>query len=108
MVDGAKNLADNFAHPRDKAVIPDNRLADAMRKQGFALSTLWQSDPTMLTDRYDLALFTTSAAARDVYVQGCKAQPTIYPGAREAFERAITAAPGFALCSSGEPADGTR
>jgi Tfp pilus assembly protein PilF len=51
----------------------------------------------MLTDRYDLPLATASSAARDAYVQGCEAKLTMYPGAIEAFERAIAADPGFAL-----------
>ena len=51
----------------------------------------------MLTDRYDLPLSTASAAARDAYVQGCGAKLTQYPGAIEAFDRAIVADPGFAL-----------
>jgi len=51
----------------------------------------------MLTDRYELPLATASSAARDAYVQGCEAKLTMYPGAIEAFDRAITADPGFAL-----------
>ena len=51
----------------------------------------------MLTDRYDLPLSTTSSAARDAYVQGSEAKLTMYPGAIEAFDRAIAADPGFAL-----------
>lgn len=51
----------------------------------------------MLTDRYDLPLSTNSAPARDAYVQGCEAKLTMYPGAIEAFDRAIAADPGFAL-----------
>ena len=51
----------------------------------------------MLTDRYDLALSTASSAARDAYVQGCGLKLTMYPGAIEAFDRAIAADPGFAL-----------
>ena len=51
----------------------------------------------MLTDRYDLPLSTTSPAARDAYVQGCEAKLTMYPGAIEAFNRAIASDPGFAL-----------
>jgi Tfp pilus assembly protein PilF len=51
----------------------------------------------MLTDRYDLPLSTASSAARDAYVQGCEAKLTMYPGAIEAFDRAIAADPGFAL-----------
>jgi Tfp pilus assembly protein PilF len=51
----------------------------------------------MLTDRYDLPLSTASAAARDAYVQGCAAKLTMYPGAIDAFDRALAADPGFAL-----------
>ncbi len=51
----------------------------------------------MLTDRYDLPLSTTSSAARDAYVEGCLSKLTMYPGAIEAFDRAIAADPGFAL-----------
>ena len=51
----------------------------------------------MLTDRYELPLSTASAAARDAYAEGCEAKLTMYPGAIEAFDRAIAADPGFAL-----------
>jgi len=51
----------------------------------------------MLTDRYGLPLTTASSAARDAYVEGCEAKLTMYPGALEAFDRAIAADPGFAL-----------
>src|SRR6202047_1761835 len=51
----------------------------------------------MLTDRYELPLSTASSAARDAYIQGCEAKLTMYPGAIEAFDRAIAADPGFAL-----------
>jgi tetratricopeptide (TPR) repeat protein len=51
----------------------------------------------MLTDRYDLPLSTASAAARDAYGEGCEAKLTMYPGALEAFDRAIAADPDFAL-----------
>ena len=43
----------------------------------------------MLTDRYDQGLSTASPAARDAYVEGCAAKLTMYPGAIEAFDRAI-------------------
>jgi tetratricopeptide (TPR) repeat protein len=56
----------------------------------------------MFADRYDLPLSTTSADARDAYVQGCDLLMTLYPGALEAFERAIAADPGFALAHSGK------
>jgi Tfp pilus assembly protein PilF len=51
----------------------------------------------MLTDRYELPLSTASATARDAYVEGCAAKLTMYPGALEAFDRAIATDPGFAL-----------
>jgi Tfp pilus assembly protein PilF len=51
----------------------------------------------MLTDRYELPLSTASSDARNAYVQGCKAKLTMYPGAIEAFDRAIAADPAFAL-----------
>src|SRR3954451_4771467 len=51
----------------------------------------------MLTDRYGLALSTTSPAARDAYDEGVAAKLTMYPGAIAAFDRAIAADPGFAL-----------
>ena len=56
----------------------------------------------MLADRYDLPLSTVSAAARDAYVQGCDLALTFYPGAVEAFDRAIAADPGFALAHAGK------
>ena len=51
----------------------------------------------MLTDQYGLLLSTTSSAARDAYLDGCEAKLTMYPGAIEAFDRAIAADPDFAL-----------
>jgi tetratricopeptide (TPR) repeat protein len=56
----------------------------------------------MLADRYDLPLSTPSAAARDAYVEGCDLLLTLYPGAEEAFDRAIAADRGFALAHSGK------
>ena len=56
----------------------------------------------MLRDRYDLALTTTSAAARDAYVQASGLALTFYPGAVEAYDRAIAADPGFALAHTGK------
>jgi tetratricopeptide (TPR) repeat protein len=55
----------------------------------------------MLTDRYGLALSTTSPAARDAYVEGSDLVLTLYPGAVAAFDRAIAADPGFALAHAG-------
>ena len=56
----------------------------------------------MLTDRYGLALSTASAAARDDYVHACDLALTFYPGAAEAYDRAIAADPGFALAHGGK------
>src|SRR6266446_4330816 len=56
----------------------------------------------MLADRYDLALSTASEAARDAYVQGCDLALTFYPGAIEAFDRAIAADPSFSLPHAGK------
>jgi tetratricopeptide (TPR) repeat protein len=56
----------------------------------------------MLTDLYDLALSTASAAARDAYVEGCDLALTFYPGAARAYDRAIAADPGFALAHAGK------
>jgi tetratricopeptide (TPR) repeat protein len=55
----------------------------------------------MLADRYGLALSTASAAARDAYVEGCDLVLTLYPGAVAAFDRAVTADPGFAMAHAG-------
>jgi tetratricopeptide (TPR) repeat protein len=51
----------------------------------------------MMTDRYGLPLSTASSAARDAYSEGCEAKLTMYPGAVEAFDRAIAADASFAL-----------
>ncbi len=51
----------------------------------------------MLTDRYGLTVSTASAGARDAYVEGCDLLLSLYPGAADAFDRAIAADPGFAL-----------
>jgi len=56
----------------------------------------------MLKDRYGLAVSTTSATARDAYVQGCDLYLSVYPGAVAAFDRAIAADPGFALAFAGK------
>src|SRR5438045_4325181 len=56
----------------------------------------------MLADRYDLPLSTPSAAARDAYLQGCDLALTLYPGAVEAYDRAIANDPGFALAHAGK------
>src|SRR3954454_22306461 len=56
----------------------------------------------MLTDRYGLALSTASAAARDDYVHASDLALTFYPGAAEAYDRAIAADPGFAVAHAGK------
>jgi len=56
----------------------------------------------MLKDQYDLALTTASADARDAYVQASGLALTFYPGAVEAYDRAIAADPGFALAHVGK------
>src|SRR3954451_7890763 len=56
----------------------------------------------MLTDRYDLSVSTSSAAARDSYVEGYDLALTLYPGAVEAFDRALAADPGLALAHAGK------
>lgn len=55
----------------------------------------------MLKDRYDLALTTASAAARDAYVEASGLALTFYPGALEAYDRAIAIDSGFALAHAG-------
>src|ERR1700681_5118355 len=56
----------------------------------------------MLADRYGLPLSSASAVARDAYVQGCDLLLTLYPGAIEAFDRAIAADLGFAMAHAGK------
>ena len=56
----------------------------------------------MLSDLYGLALTTSSATARDAYVEACGAALTFYPGVLEAYDRAIAADPGFALAHAGK------
>src|SRR4051812_3231392 len=51
----------------------------------------------MLADRYELPLSTTSAAARDAYVEGYDLLLNVYPGAIEAFDRSLAADPRLAL-----------
>jgi len=55
----------------------------------------------MLKDCYDLALTTASAAARDAYVEASGLALTFYPGALEAYDRAIAIDPGFAMAHAG-------
>src|SRR5215813_10735086 len=56
----------------------------------------------MLRDTYNLALTTASPAARDPYVQASDLALTFYPGADEAYDRAIAFDPGFALAHAGK------
>ena len=56
----------------------------------------------MLTDRYDLALSTAPAAARDAYVCASDLALSFYPGADEAYDSAIAADPAFALAHAGK------
>lgn len=56
----------------------------------------------MLTDRYGLSLATAAVAARDAYVEGSDLALTLYPGAAEAYDRAIAIDPGFALAHAGK------
>src|SRR5215469_4633660 len=56
----------------------------------------------MLTDRYGLSLSTSSTDARDAYVDGCDLALTFYPGAPEAYDRAIAADANFALAYAGK------
>jgi hypothetical protein len=56
----------------------------------------------MLIDRYGLALATAAASARDAYVEGSDLALTLYPGAAEAYDRAIATDPGFALAHAGK------
>jgi tetratricopeptide (TPR) repeat protein len=55
----------------------------------------------MFADRYGLDLSTDSAAARDAYVEASDLALTFYPGALEAYDRALAADPGFALAHAG-------
>ena len=56
----------------------------------------------MLIDRYGLALATGAPAARDAYVEGSDLALTLYPGAAEAYDRAIATDTGFALAYAGK------
>jgi thioredoxin-like negative regulator of GroEL len=56
----------------------------------------------MHTDRYGLPLSTTSAAARDAYVEGSERALTFYPGGAEAYDRAVAADPSFAMAHAGK------
>lgn len=56
----------------------------------------------MLNDLYELPLTTESPAARNAYVEATGLALTFYPGAREAYDRAIVADPGLALAHAGK------
>ncbi|MBV9860473.1 MAG: tetratricopeptide repeat protein [Alphaproteobacteria bacterium] len=56
----------------------------------------------MRADRYGLPLTTYSAAAQDDYVRACDLALTFYPGAVEAYDRAIAADPRFAPAYAGK------
>ena len=56
----------------------------------------------MPSDLYGLALTTGSPAARDAFVEATGLALTFYPGAAEAYDRAIAADPAFALAHAGK------
>jgi tetratricopeptide (TPR) repeat protein len=56
----------------------------------------------MLMDRYGLPLSTASADAQQAYAQASDLALTFYPGAAEAYDRAIAEDPGFALAHAGK------
>jgi tetratricopeptide (TPR) repeat protein len=56
----------------------------------------------MLADRFGLPLSTSSAAARDAYVEASELALTFYPGALAAYDDALAADPGFALAHAGK------
>ena len=56
----------------------------------------------MLADRFGLSLSTSSAAARDAYVDASERALTFYPGALAAYDNAIAADPRFALAHAGK------
>ena len=55
----------------------------------------------MLQDRYGNALSTTSAAARDAYVEAMDRFLSSAPEVEETYQQAIAADPGFALAHLG-------
>src|SRR5262245_52402326 len=55
----------------------------------------------MIEDRYGLPLSTSSAAARDAYVEGTHLLLSAGPAPERAYERAITADPKFVLAHAG-------
>src|SRR5215472_13597290 len=56
----------------------------------------------MLADRFGLPLSTSSAAARDAYVDASERALTFYPGALAAYDSAISADPSLALAHAGK------
>ena len=56
----------------------------------------------MLVDRFGLPLSTSSAAARDAYVDASERALTFYPGALAAYDDALAADPNFALAHAGK------
>src|SRR3954464_15055276 len=78
------------------------RLSSACRNIHAVYSSPALMRLRMLTDRYGLSLSTGSAAARDAYVEAADLALTFYPGAAEAYDRAIAADPRFALAHAGK------
>jgi tetratricopeptide (TPR) repeat protein len=56
----------------------------------------------MLADRFGLPLSTSSAAARDAYVDASERALTFYPAALAAYDDAVAADPDFALAHAGK------
>src|ERR1700722_16292526 len=56
----------------------------------------------MLADRFGLPLSTSSAAARDAYVDASERALTFYPGALAAYDDALATDPDFALAHAGK------
>ena len=56
----------------------------------------------MLADRFGLPLSTSSAIARDAYVDASERALTFYPGALAAYDDALAADPDFALAHAGK------
>lgn len=56
----------------------------------------------MLADRFGLPLSTSSAAARNAYVEATERALTFYPGALAAYDDALAADPSFALAHAGK------
>lgn len=56
----------------------------------------------MLADRFGLPLSTTSAAARDAYIDASERALTFYPDALTAYDRTIAVDPRFALAHAGK------